>query len=98
MNKSKYISALLTLFAVCGISTSAVAQSFTADKVVAVVGNSAILYSDVVKQADEILIERREMNYTPDRSAENAQPLRISVQWLIVAFLFLINNSCDNTQ
>lgn len=71
MNKSKYISALLTLFAVCGISTSAVAQSFTADKVVAVVGNSAILYSDVVKQADEIILERREMNYTPDRSAEN---------------------------
>lgn len=71
MNKSRYISAFLTLLAVCGISTSAVAQSFTADKVVAVVGNSAILYSDVVKQADEILIERREMNYTPDRSAEN---------------------------
>ena len=71
MNKSRYISALLTLFAVCGISTSAVAQSFTADKVVAVVGNSAILYSDVVKQADEIILERREMNYTPDRSAEN---------------------------
>ena len=71
MNKSRYISALLTLFAVCRFSTSAVAQSFTADKVVAVVGNSAILYSDVVKQADEILIERREMNYTPDRSAEN---------------------------
>lgn len=71
MNKSRYISAFLTLFAVCGISTSAVAQSFTADKVVAVVGNSAILYSDVVKQADEIILERREMNYTPDRSAEN---------------------------
>jgi peptidyl-prolyl cis-trans isomerase SurA len=71
MNKSRYISAFLTLLAVCGISTSAVAQSFTADKVVAVVGNSAILYSDVVKQADEIILERREMNYTPDRSAEN---------------------------
>ncbi|MBO5759387.1 MAG: peptidylprolyl isomerase [Rikenellaceae bacterium] len=71
MKKSRYISAFLTLLAVCGISTSAVAQSFTADKVVAVVGNSAILYSDVVKQADEIILERREMNYTPDRSAEN---------------------------
>ncbi|MBO7168781.1 MAG: peptidylprolyl isomerase [Rikenellaceae bacterium] len=71
MKKSRYISAFITLLAVCGISTSAVAQSFTADKVVAVVGNSAILYSDVVKQADEIILERREMNYTPDRSAEN---------------------------
>lgn len=71
MNHSKYIIPALTLMAVCGASLELNAQSFVADKVVAVVGNSAILYSDVVKQADEITLERREMNYTPDRSAEN---------------------------
>ncbi|MBP3425213.1 MAG: peptidylprolyl isomerase [Rikenellaceae bacterium] len=71
MNHSKYIISALTLIAVCGAKFELKAQSFVADKVVAVVGSSAILYSDIVKQADEITLERREMNYTPDRSAEN---------------------------
>ncbi len=42
-------------------------QKFIADKVVAVVGNSPILYSDVVKHAEEVTAEYRSMNYTSPR-------------------------------
>ncbi len=42
-------------------------QKFVADKVVAVVGNSPILYSDVVKQAEHITAENRSQNYTSPR-------------------------------
>ncbi|MBO5805884.1 MAG: peptidylprolyl isomerase [Tidjanibacter sp.] len=45
------------------------AQMMVADKVVAVVGNSAILYSDVVDYSKQILAQRKERGYTSDRDA-----------------------------
>lgn len=44
-----------------------VAQTVVADKVVAVVGNSAILYSEVVDYSNQILAQRKERGYTSDR-------------------------------
>lgn len=45
------------------------AQTVIADKVVAVVGNSAILYSEVVDYSNQIIQQRRERGYTSDRNA-----------------------------
>jgi len=42
-------------------------ERFTADKVVAVVGSSSILYSDVEQAAKSIVQQRREEGYTSDR-------------------------------
>lgn len=78
----KYTKIVLTLLALLGAGKLS-AQNFIADKVVAVVGSSAILYSDVIKEADEITIERREMNYTPDRSAENEALESLMLQKLL---------------
>lgn len=39
------------------------------DKVVAVVGGSSILYSDVVRTANDLTQRRREAGYTSDRDA-----------------------------
>jgi peptidyl-prolyl cis-trans isomerase SurA len=44
-------------------------DKFIADKVVAVVGNSPILYSDVVEQAAQITAQYRAQNYTSPRPA-----------------------------
>ncbi len=57
--------------AVIALSTlgSVFAQQVVADKVVAVVGNSAILYSEVVNFSKQVLQQRRERGYTSDRSA-----------------------------
>ena len=44
-------------------------QKLVADKVVAVVGNSPVLYSDVVKQAQQLTAEYRSQNYTSPRNA-----------------------------
>ena len=43
------------------------AQTVIADKVVAVVGNSAILYSEVVDFSKQIIQQQRERGYTSDR-------------------------------
>lgn len=41
------------------------------DKVVAVVGGSSILYSEVQEYADALVAERRQMGYTSDRDPMN---------------------------
>lgn len=51
------------------LSHTVVAQTVVADKVIAVVGNSAILYSDVVDYSKQVLDQRKERGYTSDRSA-----------------------------
>ncbi len=79
----RYTKLFLALMLAAGCVTDMMGQAFVADKVVAVVGNSAILYSDVIKQADEITIERREMNYTPERSAENEALEALMLQKLL---------------
>lgn len=63
MKKGFLIGALFTLFATFAMD----AQTVIADKVVAVVGNSAILYSEVVDYSKQILSQRKERGYTSDR-------------------------------
>ncbi len=46
-------------------------RRFSADKVVAVVGNSAILYSDLKERGKAITESRREQGYTSDRDIMN---------------------------
>ncbi len=53
-----------------GMAASALAQQqFIADKVVAVVGGSPVLYSEVAEQADAITRQYRENNFTSPRPA-----------------------------
>jgi len=62
---------ILTFSALLLLSFSAAAQQVIADEVVAVVGNSAILYSDVVDYSQQIIQQRREKGYTSDRDAKS---------------------------
>lgn len=64
------IAALGLLILVAGVHTAA-AQKYTVDKVVAVVGNSAILYSEVMERSRELIEERRKEGYTSDRDPMN---------------------------
>ena len=55
-------------------ATSAVAQErrqVMLDKVVAVVGGSSILHSEVTEYADALVAQRRQMGYTSDRDPMN---------------------------
>ena len=54
-----------------GMVCNATAQKVTVDKVVAVVGNSAILYSEVESRAKELVDTRRKEGYTSDRDPFN---------------------------
>ena len=60
---------LLFVAAVATLSSVWAQQTIIADKVVAVVGNSAIFYSDVVDYSKQIVAQRKEQNFTTDRSA-----------------------------
>ena len=62
----RFFIGVVVAFATIG---SVFAQQVVADKVVAVVGNSAILYSEVVDFSKQVLQQRRERGYTSDRSA-----------------------------
>lgn len=59
------------------------AQTVIADKVVAVVGNSAILYSDVVDYSNQIVAERRERGYTSDRDPKSEALEKLLLQKLL---------------
>lgn len=72
------------------------AQKVYADKVVAVVGNSAILYSEVADRASQIVEERREINYTPERSAENQALEDLLLQKLLYNQAQIDSVSIDN--
>ena len=69
----RVISAAMIAVVVVSAAGSAVAQrrQVMLDKVVAVVGGSSILYSDVEAYADELVQQRREMGYTSDRDPMN---------------------------
>lgn len=54
-----------------------------ADKVVAVVGNSAILYSEVVDFSKQVLQQRRERGYTSDRDAKSEALENLLLQKLL---------------
>ncbi len=59
------------LFALTAVVVVAQPRKVMLDKVVAVVGGSSILYSDVRDYADQLVSQRREMGYTTDRDPMN---------------------------
>ena len=59
------------------------AQQVMVDKIVAVVGNSAIYYSDVVESANMLVNQRREMGYTSDRDPQNEALEQLMMQKLL---------------
>lgn len=59
------------------------AQQVIVDKIVAVVGNSAIYYSDVTETADRLVQQRREMGYTSDRDPQNEALEQLMLQKLL---------------
>lgn len=66
--KRKFLILAATL--VAALSTGVAQQQVViADKVVAVVGNSAILYSDVVDYSKQIVAQRQEQGFTSDRDS-----------------------------
>jgi len=67
MGKKLVMAAALMLAAGAAGVTGLRAQTVVADKIVAVVGGSAILYSDIDAMGQKILQDRREKGYTLDR-------------------------------
>ncbi len=69
MLKKVLLATLTTSILLTGLCGSSYAQEkFTIDKVVAVVGNSIILYSDVEEVMEQFTLERRQYGYTSDRN------------------------------
>lgn len=66
-----------------GVCHQGRAQRVTVDKVVAVVGNSAILYSEVAQRSREIVEARRQQGYTSDRDPMNEALEGLMVQKLL---------------
>ena len=68
MKPGLLLSAFPALLCLVAGSGSAAAQSqVMADKVAAVVGNSMILYSDLVQTSKSLIEQRRQQGYTSDR-------------------------------
>lgn len=62
---------LICLTLLCGATAGSAQQKVMADQVVAVVGNSAILYSDIEEMSKQLVEQRREQGYTSDRDPKN---------------------------
>lgn len=77
----KSVSIFCALLAVA--SLYAQKQPVVVDKVVAVVGNSAIFYSDMVETAEQLVSQRREMGYTSDRDPHNEALEQLLLQKLL---------------
>ena len=69
--------------AVCGISHAVAQERYMADEVIAVVGNSPILYSEVVDMGKMITQQRREEGYTSDRDPKSEALERLLNQKLL---------------
>lgn len=70
----KIVYAIVAIVAFSFISEGAIAQQrrqVMLDKVVAVVGGSSILHSEVAEYADALVAQRRQMGYTSDRDPMN---------------------------
>ena len=71
MNK-RFLSAILIVCIIFSASfLAAQKRQVMLDRVVAIVGSSAILYSDVTMFAQQIVNERRSQGYTSDRDPMN---------------------------
>ena len=82
MNMKKILYTALLL---CSLSAGVVAQKrfVMLDKVVAVVGNSSISYSDMQQTARQILEQRRAEGYTSDRSPQSEALENLMLQKLL---------------
>ncbi len=93
----KKILSILLCIAVVWVSVTAQKRFVMLDKVVAVVGNSSISYSDVQQAAKMILEQRRSEGYTSDRSAQSEALENLMLQKLLYNQALLdsveINNS-----
>ena len=68
MQRNKLTALVTGMLVVCGSGDKLRAQEkFTADKVVAVVGNSAVLYSDIDKYSKALIAQRKQQGYTSER-------------------------------
>lgn len=84
MLKSKLAIAVAGIaLGTCCVSGLRAQDKFTADKVVAVVGHSAILYSDVEKYGQALVEQRREMGYTSMRDPKCEALEQLIVQKLL---------------
>ena len=72
---------MLLCAVMCAVAVEA--QQVIVDKIVAVVGNSAIYYSDVVATAERLTQQRREMGYTSDRDPNNEALEQLMLQKLL---------------
>ena len=63
--------AFVAVWCVCEESLAQQRRQVMLDKVVAVVGGSSVLYSEVAEYADALVAQRRQMGYTSDRDPMN---------------------------
>lgn len=90
--KRKFLILAATL--VAALSTGVAQQQVViADKVVAVVGNSAILYSDVVDYSKQIVAQRQEQGFTSDRD-----PMSESLEGLLMQKLLYNQALIDSVE
>ena len=77
--------AVLTLGCIFAFFTYGVQaqQRVIADKIVAVIGNSAVLYSEVQTMADQLQAQYREQGFTPERDLENEALEKLMLQKLL---------------
>ena len=80
--KKRVLASILCLSLIC-VAVFAQKRFVMLDKVVAVVGNSAINYSDVKQGAALILEQRRSEGYTSDRPAEDEALENLMLQKLL---------------
>ena len=71
----KFFCTIVAFVTLAGIAEECVAQQqrrqVMLDKVVAVVGGSSVLYSEVAEYAEALVAQRRQMGYTSDRDPMN---------------------------
>ncbi len=85
---------VFTTILVAFTATTVTAQEpFVVDKIVAVVGNSAITYSEVVQQANSLVEQRRAQGYTSDRD-----PMNEALEGLMLRKLLYIQAQIDSVQ
>ena len=79
----KKIVTILLLVFVVSITVEAQKRFVMLDKVVAVVGNSSVSYSDVQQYAKQIIEQRRAEGYTSDRPAQDEALENLMLQKLL---------------
>ena len=77
------VLSIALLFSFIGVGVMAQKRFVMLDKVVAVVGNSSVSYSDVQQYAQQILEQRRAEGYTSDRPAQDEALEQLMTQKLL---------------